>query len=82
MQSFQNRIEDWRAGRSLHVCAEIIGVGVTTFYSWTQGGMPSHLAIPAVADALGLPADELRAQILAEREARAAAKAKPQQVAS
>jgi transcriptional regulator with XRE-family HTH domain len=76
--SIQNIIDAWRAGRDYLTCARLIGVGIGTLHGWATGkSLPTNLAIPALAKALGIPESDLRAQIATERAARAAAKATP-----
>jgi transcriptional regulator with XRE-family HTH domain len=62
--------------------ADRIGVSSPqTWLNWERGeSLPTGLAIPALATALGLPVEELRALIQTERDARAAAKVQPEPV--
>jgi transcriptional regulator with XRE-family HTH domain len=67
-----------RLGTQMEAAARI-GVAQTTVSAWLRGeSLPTNLAVPALATALGMPVEDLRALITAEREARAAAKAQAQ----
>jgi transcriptional regulator with XRE-family HTH domain len=81
------RVSAWRetSGQNLKDAAARVGCGFSTLASWERGeALPTNLAVSGLALALGMPVDDLRALIQAERDERAAAKAKaqPQQVAS
>ena len=61
--------------RSEVSAAADIGCSPSALSNWKDGKcLPTGVAIPALAIALGVPVDDLRALIQAEREARAAAK--------
>lgn len=58
-------------GRSLRQAALDYGLPVAAFHAWATGrSLPSRLATPALAQALGVPADVILTRVAAERAAR------------
>ena len=64
---------DWMVtnGLTYETAARKIGAAVGAVHGWRSGGpLPSRLAIPSLAAALGIPAAELAALVARERSAR------------
>lgn len=59
---------------SIHALAKSAGIPFRSLYNWRNGVvMPSRLAIPGLAAALGITQADLEALVAAERSARRAA---------
>jgi transcriptional regulator with XRE-family HTH domain len=60
-----------RSGASIASCAKTAGCSVGSWHAWEHGtALPSRMAIPSLAAALGIPADELAALVARERARR------------
>lgn len=68
-------VAEWRKaqGLTLQAASLRVGAGVATFHQWEDGtNLPSRLAEPGLAAALGMPVSDLAAMVARERKARLA----------
>ncbi len=71
--TISTRIKAWRTGLGLTLqqAAMRIGVAIATLFQWEAGtSLPSPMAVPALAGAMGMDAADLAGLVARERAAR------------
>lgn len=68
---YSRLVTAWKGKRTETEAAAVLGVAPNTLGNWTDGhSLPPSTKIPALATALGMPVDDLRALVEKDRKAR------------
>lgn len=68
---YSRLVTAWKGERTETEASAVLGVAPNTLGNWTDGtSLPPATKIPALAAALGVPVDDLRALVDKDRQAR------------